>query len=206
MRKFIIGIIVFYIVGCEASRQPEETASQYVEKGKSAVLKGDCALAIKAFTKAISIDSTAADTYFNRAYCLETIGKSKQALLDYDKAITLNPQFTDAYNNRGEIKRRLQKDYKGAIKDYSKAIQLDGKVAGIYFNRGLAEVALEQHDKALADFTRTIDLAPTVADAYYNRAALYWAKDYKEKACQDWAKAYELGKESSADFVKKYCL
>ncbi|MEM9981938.1 MAG: tetratricopeptide repeat protein [Bacteroidota bacterium] len=206
MKKFIIGIIVFYIVGCEASKQTEETANQYVEEGKSAVLKGDCALAIKAFTKAINIDNTEADNYFNRAYCLETMGKSKQALLDYDKAIALNPQFTDAYNNRGEIKRKLQKDYEGAIKDYSKAIQLDGKVAGIYFNRGLAEVAFKQHDEALADFTKTIELAPTVADAYYNRAALYWAQGYKGKACQDWAKAYELGKENSADFVKKYCL
>ena len=46
------------------------------------------------------------------------------AIADYNKAIELNPNFADAYNNRGLAKYDL-KDYKGAIADYNKAIELN---------------------------------------------------------------------------------
>ena len=48
------------------------------------------------------------------------------ALKDYDKAIELQPDFYDAYNNRGVVKSDLG-DYADAISDYDKVIELSPK-------------------------------------------------------------------------------
>jgi tetratricopeptide (TPR) repeat protein len=59
------------------------------------------------------------------------------AVLDYDKAIELNPGDASAYCFRGSAKDDLQ-DYAGAILDYNKAIELNPRDASVYFNRGIA--------------------------------------------------------------------
>ena len=40
----------------------------------------------------------------------------QEALKDYDKAIELNPNSSEAYNNRGACKQYM-KDYEGAMSD-----------------------------------------------------------------------------------------
>uniref|UniRef100_UPI00258A1BFB tetratricopeptide repeat protein n=1 Tax=uncultured Brachyspira sp. TaxID=221953 RepID=UPI00258A1BFB len=48
----------------------------------------------------------------------------EEAIEDFDKAIKLNPDNTDAYNNRGFTKENLGL-YEEAFKDYKKALELD---------------------------------------------------------------------------------
>ena len=48
----------------------------------------------------------------------------KKAIEYYRKAIELNPQFFQAYNNRGNAYRALKQDQK-AINDYDKVIELN---------------------------------------------------------------------------------
>ncbi|MEI0479332.1 tetratricopeptide repeat protein, partial [Brachyspira pulli] len=43
---------------------------------------------------------------------------------DFDKAIKLDPDYVDAYNNRGLTKENLGL-YEEALKDYKKALKLD---------------------------------------------------------------------------------
>jgi tetratricopeptide (TPR) repeat protein len=60
------------------------------------------------------------------------------AIADYTKAIELNPNNVDAYNNRGATKT-TKDDLDRAIADYSKCIQLKPDDAKAYYNRGLAK-------------------------------------------------------------------
>ena len=48
----------------------------------------------------------------------------KDAIADYNEVIRINPNYTDAYYNRGVIKNDLG-DKKGAIKDYNEAIRIN---------------------------------------------------------------------------------
>ncbi len=48
----------------------------------------------------------------------------KDAIDDYDKTIKLNPDYADAYFNRGVVKNALG-DHKGAINDFEKTIKLN---------------------------------------------------------------------------------
>ena len=67
------------------------------------------------------------------------------------KAIELNPNFAEAYSNRGLAKYNLG-DNQGAIVDYNKAIELNPNFADAYYSRGNSYQQLGEKQQALADF------------------------------------------------------
>ena len=52
------------------------------------------------------------------------MGKYDEAIQAYDRAIEINPQYTDAWYNKGETLRRQDK-YDEAIQAYDKAIKIN---------------------------------------------------------------------------------
>ncbi len=72
-------------------------------------------------------------------------------------AISSNPGFAPAYNNRGGVYGRLG-DVQLAIEDFDEAIRLDPQYALAYFNRGLAYSAIGDVARANADFARAAEL------------------------------------------------
>ena len=85
------------------------------------------------------------------------LGNHKGAIKDYDKALELNPDYANAYYNRGVAKGKLG-DYKGAIEDFDKAIALNPNYADAYYNRGLARRDLGDHKGAEEDFAKAAEL------------------------------------------------
>lgn len=112
--------------------------------------------------------SVSAETYFlrgNTAYALELY---KEAIVEYNKAIQLKPDYVKAYNNRGLAKMFLNQ-YFAAIADYDKTIQLNPNLAEAYNNRGIMKAKLEQYFTAIADFDRAIQLKPDLFNTYIAR-------------------------------------
>ncbi len=86
--------------------------------------KGDFNGALKDFNKTIEIAPNWAFGYVSRGFLLlYKIGKTKEAIADFDKALTLNPQDSTTYNYRGDAKKHLG-DAEGAQADYAKADSL----------------------------------------------------------------------------------
>ncbi len=102
-------------------------------------------------------------------------------MADYNKAIELDPQNSDAYNNRGIAKKDLN-DYAGAIADYNKAIELDPQHSVVYNNRGLAKNDLKDYAGAIADYDKAIELFPQYTRVYDNLIELYEELNQPEKA------------------------
>ena len=80
-------------------------------------------------------------------------------LRDFDKAISINTRYTEAYNRRGIILNK-NGDTSGALSDFNTAIELDPKYGAAYFNRGFLYLGQNSPDKAIDDFSRAIDLSP----------------------------------------------
>lgn len=81
--------------------------------------------ALNDFNKCIELDSIDYVSYFYRALLKENEFKDiNGALLDLDKAITLNNKYVEAYHSRGRIKFN-KKDYKNAITDLKEAHLMD---------------------------------------------------------------------------------
>ena len=69
----------------------------------------------------------------------------------------MNPNYSIAYNNRGNAKGKLQ-DLNGAIADYSKAIELNPNYAEAYVGRGLAKSCLKDLNGACLDWSKAGEL------------------------------------------------
>lgn len=74
-----------------------------------------------------------------------------QAILDFTKAIQINPKDYIAYNNRG-LSYELKEDYIRALADFNKAILLNPKYERAY--RGRARVYEKTGKKTLANADR----------------------------------------------------
>jgi len=111
-------------------------------------------------------------------------GQSDLAIVDFSKAIKLDPASSMAYNNRGNtLKGRGRQDE--ALADFAKALKLTPMNTMIYNNRANTYKAMGQYDKAVADLDRAIELNPSNAITYYNRACLESARKNTAAAC-DW--------------------
>jgi len=90
------------------------------------------------------------------------------ALVRYDRAIALNADDAEAFNNRGNALRDLKR-FDDAMASFDRAISLKPDFAGAYNNRGIILWELRRFDQALPSFERAIALKPDYAEAHYNR-------------------------------------
>ena len=96
----------------------------------------------------------------------KTAERAEMSLVDYSKAIELNPNDADAYYNKGCTYGEAG-EYDKAIADYSKVIEMDPSSADAYYNRGCAYSEKGEVDKAVGNLKRCIELStdPDLAKA-----------------------------------------
>jgi tetratricopeptide (TPR) repeat protein len=84
-------------------------------------------------------------------------GNCQKAIIDYTKAIEINPNFAQGYNNRAYTNMRLR-NYQSALPDLDKAIELNPKYTQALMNRGDIHNYYYQIDRqaAVADYRRVI--------------------------------------------------
>jgi tetratricopeptide (TPR) repeat protein len=96
-----------------------------------------------------------------------------EALLNYDRAIQLNPNSAEAYYSRARLKHYKLGDYPGSLSDYDRAIELNPTQAEFYCNRAyLYQYTYQNYSAALADYDRAIELNPNWSVAIEYRAKL----------------------------------
>ncbi len=78
-------------------------------------------------------------------------------LRDYDRVISLYPDFQFAYYNKANMLCQ-QRDYSAAITYYTRAIQIDADFAEAYFNRGLTYIYTHQTEAGLQDLSKAGEL------------------------------------------------
>ena len=104
-----------------------ESAVFYYKRGLRKRQSGDINGAISDYSKAIDIDPTFFDAFYNRGNAKSFgLRDFSSAISDYTKAIQLNPRekrIASVYGNRGISKIQL-KDVKGACSDWRKALSL----------------------------------------------------------------------------------
>ncbi len=130
---------------------------------------------------------------------LQSIGRFEEAVDCYNQAIQINPDYADAYGNRGNALKELgQLDE--AIKSYNKVIQLNPNYAEAYGNRGNALNELGQSDEAIKNYKKAIQLKPDYADAYNNLGGALKQLGQLDEAIKNYKKAIQL----KPDYVNSY--
>lgn len=98
-----------------------------------------------------------AEEFFQDAYRKSQGSDRQGAINGYTQAITLNPDNSNFYYNRG-IEYAKAGNHQQAIADYDRAISLDPAFADAYFNRANAYVASGDNASALQDYQRAAKL------------------------------------------------
>jgi tetratricopeptide (TPR) repeat protein/V8-like Glu-specific endopeptidase len=144
-----------------------------------------------------------ADDYFLSAYQKSEKNDFRGALTDYNLAISLNPKYSAAYNNRGNLKGDLN-DPQGALADYDQAISLNPQNALAYNNRGvLKKQKLNNPQGALTDYNLAISLNPKYADAYNNRGNLKDDLNDLQGALADYNRAISLNPKFASAYYNR---
>jgi tetratricopeptide (TPR) repeat protein len=132
-----------------------------------------------------------AGIYFYRASANLFLQGYQDAIQGFDQFIQNNPQYADAYANRGLAYAYLQ-DYDQALQDFNKAIELNPNDTAALGNRGNTYSELGKHQLAIQDFGRVITLDPNDARAYSNRGRAYTNLQDYSRALKDIEKAIDL--------------
>ncbi len=128
-------------------------------------------------------------------------GDIKTATDNYLKAIKLNPQNLEAYNNLGML-YSSQKIYDEAIKCHEKALKINPEIPEVHNNLGTVYFDVGETQKAIKHHEQAVKLRPGYAEAFYNLGNDYKGNEkYKlalkepgnlEKALTCYLKAIEL--------------
>lgn len=146
-----------------------------------------------------------AKEYFKDGLKKMRAGDYEGAIVDYTKAIELNPKFADTHNNRGVAKiqqGKIQKDlqdalvyFESALADFNEAIRLQLTDAEAYANRGsvkfiLGGIQKDLHDAlvyfegAVADFNEAIRLKHDFVGAYNGRGRVKFELGKRQRDLQ----------------------
>ena len=129
------------------------------DRAATHLLRGGYDYAVRDYDYLLSLrDRPDATLYYNRGCAHLAAGRMQEALSDFSKAITLNEDWSLAFNNRGATYARLGQ-YAEAIKDFTRAIESDPRNRLAYRNRASAYRKLGQPSKAEADFAVFQELA-----------------------------------------------
>jgi len=153
---------------------------------------------IKELTEKIAVEPEDAELYKNRADIYHKQDNYDNAIVDYTKAIELNPEYAvDAYLSRGLCYNDIE-DYDSALNDYTKVIEFNPENEAVYMCRGVCYESLEDYDSALKDYTKVIELNPKKEDAYLCMGNCYSFLELMENyevTLKNYTKAIEINSE-----------
>jgi Flp pilus assembly protein TadD len=132
-----------------------------------------------------------ADDFFITAGNKSQKGDYHGAIIDYDKALALNPQFEEIYFRRG-VARTLIKDWQGAEADYTRAIAAKPEYAEAHLHRGSIRNTLNNWRGAKSDFDIALALNPNSLPAYIGRGVALCELNDCKSGLQDYNRAIAL--------------
>lgn len=136
------------------------------------------------------------EAYFRLGWLYQSLSRSipnfiEQSIANYDKAIELNPNYTNAYHNLG-IAYYHQGRLDEAIAEFDKAIQINPNFEDAYSSRGLVRADQGKLEEAFSDYGKAIELNPNHASTYSNRGIALGASGKFEEAIADFNIAIQL--------------
>lgn len=126
------------------------------------------------------------------------MNEDKKAITDFTKAIELEPDNLEHYNQRGTPHHKTG-EYEKAIADFTKAIELGPQHPDCHIERGYVYYKMGKYQEMIQDCNEAVEKSPSSgyrAYFYIERGCAYWLLGERDKARADFVKAVELDPEN----------
>jgi tetratricopeptide (TPR) repeat protein len=134
----------------------------------------------------ISLDHNFFDALYVLAVVQAGLGKSAEALENYDRALVLQPRHAEALSNRGNTLKALKR-FDEALDSFDKALAVQPDYPAALSNRGAVLFELARYEEALATYDRSLAIRPDQVVALYNRGGAL----QKLGRCEDAIASYD---------------
>lgn len=138
-----------------------------------------------AYNELIANYSSYAPAYITRGQFYLMRGDTIAARADYNRAIELNKNLSDAYVLRAMLSIKCDDSLDQALRDMDMAVRLEPKRAEYYINRALVKYYTDDLRGAMADYDHAQLLDPSSVMIYYNRGLLRAQVGDRNKAVDD---------------------
>lgn len=213
-RPLIVLVIVFS-VGIALTLILQEELFHPLNKARTEEKAGNYAKAVELYSDGIRQSNYKNDPrlYLGRGRCQTKLKNLKEAISDFDQALTLaannstwnwksrrygHSLLFDIWYEKGWAHWK-NGEPQIAVDLYNKALS-EQKDAHVLYDRALAYKDLKMTDKEEADLNETIRLEPGFESPWHERALLMYNKGRKEKALADLGEAIRLNSCPAAYF------
>ncbi len=142
MKKILISFLVSVMVcGVGFCEEKVTSADDYSAQIIHLINEEKYTEALEVSHKAVADYPTNAELFSLRGYAYENLNSRKSAIINYDKAISLDPKCEDAYFYRGITKIGME-DFKGAYVDFTTCTRVNPNSGHCYTGRGAARMAM----------------------------------------------------------------
>ena len=149
----------------------ERFTSAYFSKARNLLLMGRYAEAIACYEETLPHDGPQAVTFSYIGECYEKMERLEQALIHYDQAIALDPNWVDAWIGRGVVKDMQGRGLE-AIKDLENATRIAPENGDAWYYLGSVLARLGRPAEAFEAFERLHQLEPESLDGWLDHADL----------------------------------
>lgn len=149
----------------------ERFTSAYYSKARNLLVLGRYAEAIECYEETLQHDGPQAVTFSYIGECYEKMERYEQALVHYDQAIALDPNWVDAWIGRGVVKD-MQGRGAEAVQDLVMATRIapENGDAWFYYASALAHVG--RNEEAFEAYERLHKIEPESLDGWLDHADL----------------------------------
>ncbi|XP_072545496.1 uncharacterized protein ttc6 isoform X2 [Salminus brasiliensis] len=159
--------------------------------------------AVESFKKAMSLLNhgetnlcnvpEASELYYLTGMCYMAQGEDSflpQALEAFSSATRINPDYAEAYHQRGLCRIRLQ--HSKSVQDFNRALYINPNFYQAYLSRAVFYGAKGRYSKAVLNCNEAIKIQPKSVRAYLYRGTLkFYLQEYK-RAVEDLTVAIEM--------------
>jgi len=113
--------------------------------------------------------------------CITKAKDPRAALRNFDKALKLNPSYTDAWVRKGVTLLDMEEDYE-ALLCFNKAVKLSPQSFKARYNRGKCHIRMKYYEEAVNDLLKAVSIKPKHAAAHEYLAEAFRYLGEKELA------------------------
>ena len=126
--------------------------------------------------------------HYNLGVALSKRNRLEEAIDHYSKALSINPNITNAHNNLGAALAKQGK-LDEAINHYTQTLRINPSHANAHNNLGVALSDRGELKEAMKHYLEALRIDPDFADAHYNLGLAYNDQNKLEKAMKHYSEA-----------------